>query len=152
MEYNDSECMGCLLFDDVTFCRQIYHLLKGFYRHSILEIGELEISHARTDRNFERVQGYSMQDRQAQEIINTMRSCQVEHNKINRRASTVPSEKHPAVGRSGAAHSHCAFLTRTFASPSFKDLPQQGVGISPLPEAANKASASSLVYEGIGRQ
>jgi hypothetical protein len=46
MEYNDSECMGCLLFDDVTFCRQIYHLLKGFYRHSILEIGELDISHA----------------------------------------------------------------------------------------------------------
>ena len=46
MEYNDSECMGCLLFDDVTFCRQIYHLLKGFYHHSILEIGELDISHA----------------------------------------------------------------------------------------------------------
>ncbi len=46
IEYNDSEYMGCLLFDDVTFCRQIYHLLKGSYRHSILEIGELDINHA----------------------------------------------------------------------------------------------------------
>ncbi len=46
IEYNDSEYMGCLLFDDVTFCRRIYHLLKGSYRHSILEVGELDISHA----------------------------------------------------------------------------------------------------------
>src|SRR5882724_4009476 len=28
IQYNNSEYMGCLLFDDATFCRDIYHLLK----------------------------------------------------------------------------------------------------------------------------
>jgi hypothetical protein len=34
--------MGWLSFDDAEFCGQIYDLLKRLYRHSILEIGELE--------------------------------------------------------------------------------------------------------------
>ena len=46
IQYNDSEYMGCLSFDDAAFCREIYHLLKELYRHSILEIGELDISWA----------------------------------------------------------------------------------------------------------
>jgi hypothetical protein len=46
IQYNDSEYMGWLSFDDAAFCREIYNLLKGLYRHSILEIGELDISHA----------------------------------------------------------------------------------------------------------
>jgi hypothetical protein len=36
--------MGWLSFDDAEFCGQIYDLLKRLYRHSILEIGELDIS------------------------------------------------------------------------------------------------------------
>lgn len=46
IQYNESEYMGCLSFDDAAFCREIYNLLKGLYRHSILEIGELDISRA----------------------------------------------------------------------------------------------------------
>jgi hypothetical protein len=45
IQHNDSEYVGCLSFDDAAFCREIYNLLKGLYRHSILEIGELDISH-----------------------------------------------------------------------------------------------------------
>jgi hypothetical protein len=45
IQYNDSEYMGSLSFDDAAFCREIYNLLKGLYRHSIAEIGELDISH-----------------------------------------------------------------------------------------------------------
>jgi hypothetical protein len=46
IQYNDSEYMGWLSFDDAKFCRKIYHLLKGLYRQSISEIGELDISRA----------------------------------------------------------------------------------------------------------
>jgi len=35
IQYNHSEYTGCLLFDDATFCRDIYHLLKRLYRRSI---------------------------------------------------------------------------------------------------------------------
>jgi hypothetical protein len=47
IQYNNGEYMGCLSFDDAAFCREIYNLLKGLYRHSISEIGELNISHLR---------------------------------------------------------------------------------------------------------
>jgi hypothetical protein len=43
IEYNDSKYMGWLSFDDAEFCGQIYNLLKPLYRHSISEIGELDI-------------------------------------------------------------------------------------------------------------
>jgi hypothetical protein len=46
IQYNDSEYMGWLSFDDAKFGRKIYHLLKGLYRQSISEIGELDISRA----------------------------------------------------------------------------------------------------------
>lgn len=45
IQYNDSEYMGGLLFDDAAVCRKIYHLLKGLYHHSISENGELDINH-----------------------------------------------------------------------------------------------------------
>jgi hypothetical protein len=44
MQYNGNGYMGCLLFDDVTFCRQVYALLKDFRRYPISHIGDLDIS------------------------------------------------------------------------------------------------------------
>jgi hypothetical protein len=44
IEYNDSEYMGSLAFDDAAFCREIYKLLKGHYRYSIAEIGGLDLA------------------------------------------------------------------------------------------------------------
>ena len=41
----DSEYLGCLLFDDQAFCRQVMELLKGHCNRSITEIGALEFSH-----------------------------------------------------------------------------------------------------------
>jgi hypothetical protein len=46
IQYNDSEYMDCLSFDDAAFCREIYVLLKSLYRHSISAIGELDIGPA----------------------------------------------------------------------------------------------------------
>jgi hypothetical protein len=42
--YEDSSYLGCLLFDDETFCGQITKLLQGCCNHSIAEIGSLNIS------------------------------------------------------------------------------------------------------------
>jgi hypothetical protein len=44
IHYNGGGYMGCLLFDDRIFCRQLYDLLKNFRRHSISYIGDLDIS------------------------------------------------------------------------------------------------------------
>jgi hypothetical protein len=44
MHYKGGGYMGCLLFDDRIFCRQLYDLLKNFRRHSISYIGDLDIS------------------------------------------------------------------------------------------------------------
>ena len=43
--YQGSEYLGCLLFNDEAFCRQIMELLKAHCNRSIAEIGGLEISH-----------------------------------------------------------------------------------------------------------
>jgi len=45
IQYNDSEYMGWLSFGDAEFCREIYNLLKRLYRHSISEIGEMDINY-----------------------------------------------------------------------------------------------------------
>lgn len=42
--YQDSEYMGCLLFDKPIFCRQIAKLLQGCCGHAISEIGSLDVS------------------------------------------------------------------------------------------------------------
>jgi hypothetical protein len=45
MQYNGNGYMGCcLLFDDVTFCRQVYALLKDFRHYPISHIGDLDVS------------------------------------------------------------------------------------------------------------
>jgi len=44
ISHEDSEYLGCLLFDDRAFCHQVMELLKGHCNHSIAEIGSLDIS------------------------------------------------------------------------------------------------------------
>lgn len=36
--------MGCLLFDDAHFCRQLVNLLKGHVNQPIAEIGSIDLS------------------------------------------------------------------------------------------------------------
>jgi hypothetical protein len=43
--HEDSEYLGCLLFDDQVFCRQVMELLKGHCNRSIAEIGGLHVSY-----------------------------------------------------------------------------------------------------------
>jgi hypothetical protein len=43
--HEDSSYLGCLLFDNEIFCRQITKLLQSYCNHSIAEIGSLNISH-----------------------------------------------------------------------------------------------------------
>jgi hypothetical protein len=44
IEYEGQRYIGALLFDDVTFCRQISALLQRYIGHSIQEIGDLDLS------------------------------------------------------------------------------------------------------------
>ena len=44
-EYEGSEYIGCLLFDDSAFCNQIIKLLQGYCNRPIAEIGSLDVSH-----------------------------------------------------------------------------------------------------------
>jgi hypothetical protein len=37
--------MGCLLFDDPQFCRQVVNLLEGYRNRPIIEIGGIDMSH-----------------------------------------------------------------------------------------------------------
>jgi hypothetical protein len=43
--YEESSYLGCLLFDEGMFCRQITKLLQGCCNRSIAEIGSLDLSH-----------------------------------------------------------------------------------------------------------
>jgi hypothetical protein len=45
VRHDDSEYLGCLLFDDQAFCHQVMELLKGHCNRSITEIGGLDVSH-----------------------------------------------------------------------------------------------------------
>ena len=42
--HEGSEYLGCLLFNDPAFCRQVMELLKAHYNRSIAEIGNLDVS------------------------------------------------------------------------------------------------------------
>lgn len=44
MEYEDSEYIGCLLFDEASACKQICELLHHHCGSSITEIGDLDLS------------------------------------------------------------------------------------------------------------
>jgi hypothetical protein len=43
--YEASSYLGCLLFDDKMFCRQITKLLRTYCNRPIAEIGSLDLSH-----------------------------------------------------------------------------------------------------------
>jgi hypothetical protein len=45
MYYEGSDYIGCLLFDDRAFCRQIAKLLQGYFDRPIAEIGSLDLTH-----------------------------------------------------------------------------------------------------------
>jgi hypothetical protein len=45
MQYEKATYLGCLMFDDYVFCRNLAQLLKGCYGRSIQEIGGLDLSH-----------------------------------------------------------------------------------------------------------
>jgi hypothetical protein len=45
IDYNGGEYMGCLLFDDKAFCRQLEKVLPRFYNRPISEIGSIDFSH-----------------------------------------------------------------------------------------------------------
>ena len=44
VDHEGSLCIGCLLFDDSTFCIQIAKLLEDYCDRGIAEIGSLEVS------------------------------------------------------------------------------------------------------------
>jgi hypothetical protein len=44
IDYEGSSYMGCLLFDDVAFCRQITEILQFCLNRSISDIGSLDLS------------------------------------------------------------------------------------------------------------
>ena len=44
IEHEGSSYIGCLLFDDSTFCGQIAKLLEGYCNCPIAEIGSLDLS------------------------------------------------------------------------------------------------------------
>ncbi|HEX2933452.1 MAG TPA: hypothetical protein VHV54_27230 [Candidatus Binatia bacterium] len=45
MEFEDESYMGTLIFEDATFCRQIYELLQKHIGEPIKEIGDLDVSY-----------------------------------------------------------------------------------------------------------
>jgi hypothetical protein len=44
IEHKGSSYIGCLLFDDSTFCGQVVRLLQGYCNRPIAEIGSLDLS------------------------------------------------------------------------------------------------------------
>jgi hypothetical protein len=44
IEYEQSSYIGCLLFDDIAFCRRITEILKSCCNRSISDIGSLDLS------------------------------------------------------------------------------------------------------------
>jgi len=45
ISHEGSEYLGCLLFNDEAFCRQVMELLKAHCNRSIAEIGGLDVFH-----------------------------------------------------------------------------------------------------------
>jgi hypothetical protein len=44
VEHEDNEYMGCLLFDDPSFCRDIFRILQTYRGSTIRDIGSLDLS------------------------------------------------------------------------------------------------------------
>ena len=47
IDYQGFRYMGSMLFDDRTFCSEVYALLNAHVGYSIEEIGDLDVSHTR---------------------------------------------------------------------------------------------------------
>jgi len=45
IDHEGASYMGCLLFSDPIFCREVVTLLEGYLNRSIEEIGSLDVSH-----------------------------------------------------------------------------------------------------------
>ena len=45
VDYDGHEYIGCLMFSDLAFCRQMFDLLKGHRGSTIHDIGGLDLSH-----------------------------------------------------------------------------------------------------------
>jgi hypothetical protein len=45
IEHEGSEYIGCLLFDDHAFCRQITEILRFCCNRSIADIGSIDLAH-----------------------------------------------------------------------------------------------------------
>src|SRR5262245_38047135 len=45
LRHQESEYLGCLLFDDPAFCRQMDKILRRHLGRPIAEIGSVELSH-----------------------------------------------------------------------------------------------------------
>jgi len=45
IDHEASSYLGCLLFDDPTFCRYIAKLLEGYCNRPIAEIGSIDLAH-----------------------------------------------------------------------------------------------------------
>jgi hypothetical protein len=45
INHEGSSYMGCLLFDDPTFCRYVVNLLKDYSDRPIAEIGSIDLAH-----------------------------------------------------------------------------------------------------------
>ena len=46
IEYGNEAYMGCVIFDDATFCEQIHDLLQHHHGRSMKEIGDLSLHDA----------------------------------------------------------------------------------------------------------
>ena len=44
IEYENEYYLGCLFFDEATFCKQIHDLLQSYIGCSIKEIGSIDLS------------------------------------------------------------------------------------------------------------
>src|SRR5437867_11488613 len=44
IDYKGDQYMGCLLFDDISFCRLVFKLLQAHCGESVRDIGELDLS------------------------------------------------------------------------------------------------------------
>src|SRR5262245_661534 len=45
ISYEGSEYLGCLIFDDQAFCRQVTNLLEAHCNRSIAEIGSIDLTY-----------------------------------------------------------------------------------------------------------
>ena len=45
IEHETQHYMGCLIFDDVAFCRQVYDLLRFYVGSSIQDIGSVDLNY-----------------------------------------------------------------------------------------------------------